>query len=194
MYPNHSFSTPFSVKDILSWTEQQQAAAHYGMDFNSYNMNSGYYGYETPRLGDQMSSMSQMSPMMNNLGGNSCLYSSNNSSPSLQPTYTNLSSPAVSSMTSLSSSLQLPVHLEEMSPKAEPYDTANVPSPTSDQDDLPSGSQHLPAAQPQQPQPSIEPGPSLTPNQSSNLHPPQLIKEEQTEEHLVKKGWSTYLL
>lgn len=187
MYSNPGFSTPFSVKDILSWTEQQQAAAHYGMDFNGYNMNSQYCGYDASRLGDQMTSMSQMSPMMNNLGGNSCLYSSNNSSPSLQPTYTNLTcSTAVSSMTSLSSSLHLPV-LEGMSPKtAEQYDTTNAPTPGSDQDEMSSGNQHMQGGPP--PPPNIEPAPVLTPNPSSALQPPQLVKEEHSEDHSLEKG------
>lgn len=187
MYSNPSFSTPFSVKDILSWTEQQQAA-HYGMDFaNSYNMNSAYYGYDSPRLGDQMNSVSQMSPMMNNgLGGNSCLYSSNNSSPS-QPTYTNLTySNSVSSMTSLSSSLQLPVHLEGISPKAEPYETSDTPTPGSERDDLQSGSQHMQGAPP--PPQNLEPGSVLTPNPASNLQPNDLIKKEHSDEHILDKG------
>ena len=187
MYSNPSFSTPFSVKDILSWSEQQ---AHYGMDFNSYNMNmnSAYYGYDTPRHGDQMNSVSQMSPMINNLAGNSCLYSSNNSSPSLQPTYTNLTySTPVSSMTALSSTLQLPVHLEGMSPKNEPYDTNNAPTPGSEHDhDLQAGSQHMPGVPPP---PNLEPGTGLPGNPSSNLQNPQL-KVERTDDHILdSKGW-----
>lgn len=185
MYPNHAFSTPFSVKDILSWTEQQQqAASHYGMDFNSFNMNSGYYGYDSPRLGEQMNSMSQMSPGMNSLGGNSCLYSSNNTSPSLQPTYTNLTcSPSVSSMTSLSSGMQLPLQTDGMSPKHDSYDAHGAPTPGSEQEDLHNAGQAL--AQAQAPPPSIEPGSVLTQNSQPNL-PQPMIKHEANEDLMDK--------
>ena len=185
MYPNHAFSTPFSVKDILSWTEQQQAAAHYGMDFNSFNMNSGYYGYETPRLGEQMNSMSQMSPMMNSLGGNSCLYSSNNTSPSLQPTYTNLTcSPSVSSMTSMSSGMQLPLQTDGMSPKHDSYDTHGAPTPGSEQEDMHNAGQALAQAS-QPPPPSLEPGSVLPQSNQPNL-PQPMIKHEAGEDLMDK--------
>lgn len=191
MYSNHAFSTPFSVKDILSWTEQQQqAASHYGMDFNSFNMNTGYYGYDTPRLGEQMNSMSQMSPVMNSLGGNSCLYSSNNTSPSLQPTYTNLTcSPSVSSMTSLSSGMQLPLQTDGMSPKHDSYDTHGAPTPGSEQEDLHNAGQALVQAQP--PPSSIEPSSVLTQSSQPNL-PQSLIKHEPSED-MMDKGESLFV-
>lgn len=192
MYSNHAFSTPFSVKDILSlnWTEQQQhAAAHYGMDFNSFNMNSSYYGYDAPRHGEQMNSMSQMSPIMNSLGGNSCLYSSNNTSPSLQPTYTNLTcSPSVSSMTSLPSGMHLPLQTDGLSPKHDSYDTHGAPTPGSEQDDMHSASQVLPQShsQVQPPQATIEPASILTQSAQPNLQRP-MIKHEPNDD-LIDKG------
>lgn len=184
MYSNHAFSTPFSVKDILSWTEQQQAAAHYGMDYNSYNMNSAYYGYDSPRLGDQMNAMSQMSPMMNNLGGNSCLYSSNNNtSPPLQPTYTNLTcSSSVSSMTPMTTGMQLPLQHEGMSPKHDSYDAHGAPTPVSEQDEYQNTSQGQPGSQPPQ---SIDPTSGLPQNTHPNL-PPTLIKHEENDDVLDK--------
>lgn len=189
MYPNPAFSTPFSVKDILSWTEQQQQAANYGMDFNGYNMNSGYYGYDSPRLGDHLStSMSPMSPMMTGMPNNSCLYSSNNSPPSMQPTYTNLScSTSVSSMASLPSTMQLPIQTAELSPKHESYDSKydsnSVPTPVSDQEEV-QNSNHTLNQQP----PGIEPGVDYSSQQTPHgvikseddleKHPDEMIKSE----------------
>ncbi|XP_052772375.1 homeobox protein Nkx-2.5-like [Mya arenaria] len=195
MYSNHSFSTPFSVKDILSWTEQQQA--HYGMDFNSFNMNAGgYFGYDTQRLSDQLGP--PMSPMMGNgggnVGGNACLYSSNNTAPSLQPTYTNLTcSPSVSSMTSLSSAMQLPVQMsaqmDNLSPKQDPYDTHNPPTPGSDHDEMHPGSQHMSHGNP--PPANMDSGPLMTSNTPQNLPSSQIIKEENPEDSLLEKDSSS---
>lgn len=188
MYSNHAFSTPFTVKDILSWTEQQQTP-HYGMDFNGFNMNSGYYSYDTPRPGDQMNSMSQMSPMMNSLG-NSCLYSSNNTSPSLQPTYTNLiCSPSVSSMTSLTSGMQLPLQTDGISPKHEGYDNHDAPTPGSDQDDLHNTTQTLPPSQAQST--SMEPGSALPQNTQGALQTPAMIKHEHNDD-IIDKGKQSF--
>jgi len=189
MYSNN-FSS-FSVKDILNWTEQQQA--HYGMDYNGFNMNPGYYPDYTSRLSDQMGS--PMSPMMGscggNLPGNSCLYSTN-SPPPAQPTYTNLTgNSTISSMTSLSSAMQLPVQMDGgMSPKTEPYDTHNPPTPGSDQDDMHPGSQM--SHGPPQP-PNLDPGPIMTPNPPHNLPSAQIIKEENShDDSLLEKGKNTF--
>ena len=147
MYANPAYGTPFSVKDILSWTAEQQAAAHYGMDYQNMNMNYGNYQYDTQRLGDSMS------PMMNaigNMGSNSCLYSTNSPSSSLQPTYTNLScSPSVSSMAAMSS-MHVPVKTETMSPKQSPYEDNSAATPGSDTGDIQ-----------QSGPPGIDPGPDV---------------------------------
>ena len=152
MYSNPGYGTPFYVKDILSLTAEQQAAAHYGMDFQNLNMNYGNYQYaDTQRMGEQLS------PMMNamgNMGSNSCLYSTNSPS-SLQPTYTNLScSPSVSSAMSSMPHLHVPVKSETMSPstKQDPYETSSVASPGSDTGDLQ-----------QSGPPGIDPGPAVHP-------------------------------
>ncbi|KAH3785726.1 homeobox protein ceh-22-like [Dreissena polymorpha] len=200
MYSNHSCSTPFLVKDILTWTEQQQQAAHYGMDFNSFHMNNGgYYGYESSRLADQIGQ--PMSPMMGggsaappgNLGGNSCLYSNNvNTSPSMQPTYTNLTcSPNVSTMSSLtsgmhaSSGMHLPTHIASMSPKHEGYDSrTGIPTPGSDHEDIHGPSHPMSHGQSSQ---GMDDGTGMSSNQQPNLQPPHLIKEETSDEHLLDK-------
>lgn len=148
MYSNPAYGTPFSVKDILSWTAEQQAAAHYGMDFQNLNMNYGNYQYDAQRMGEPLS------PMMNamgNMGSNSCLYSTNSPS-SLQPTYTNLScSPSVSSMSSITQ-MQVPVKTETMSPstKQDSYETSSAATPGSDTGDLQ-----------QSGPPGIDPGPGV---------------------------------
>lgn len=156
MYSNPAYGTPFSVKDILSWTAEQQA--HYGMDFQNLNMSYGNYQYDTPRMGEQLS------PMMNsmgNMGGNSCLYSANSPSSSLQPTYTNLScSPSVSSMSSMTQ-MHVPVKTETVSPKQEPYESSSVATPGSDTGDVQ-----------QSGPPGIDPGPGVQPLPSADkLYP-----------------------
>ena len=148
MYSNPAYGTPFSVKDILSWTAEQQAAAHYGMDFQNLNMNYGNYQYDTQRMGE---SMSPMMNAMGNMGSNSCLYSTNSPS-SLQPTYTNLScSPTVSSMSSMTmTSLQVPVKTETLSPKQDPYENNSETTHGSDAGDIQ-----------QSGPPGIDPGPGV---------------------------------
>lgn len=84
MYASHGFSTPFSVKDILTWTEQQ---SHCGLDFQTamnYPMGTNF-ALDSQRMGDQYSS----------IGNNpSCLYGGGSPVPSA-PTalYTNMPPP-----------------------------------------------------------------------------------------------------
>lgn len=71
MYSNHAYSTPFSVKDILSWTEQQQVAAGCGIEYPSqiaFSMGSGNYPSNdlSPRSCDQLTMLSSASPSTNN--------------------------------------------------------------------------------------------------------------------------------
>ncbi|KAL3863127.1 hypothetical protein ACJMK2_004899 [Sinanodonta woodiana] len=130
MYASHAFSTPFSVKDILgiNWSDQAGVSSHYGLDYS--NPNYANFPFDNQRMGDQMS------PLMNSINNSSCLYSSNSTMSSMQPTYTNLS------CSSSVSSMHLPViHTDSMSPKQE-YDTSGVPTPGSVSEEsppLPSG-------------------------------------------------------
>ena len=135
MYSNPGYGTPFYVKDILSMTPEQQAAIHYGMDFQNLNMNYGNYQYDSPRMGEQLSPM--MNAMPGNMGSNSCLYTTN-SPPSQQPTYTNLScSPSVSTMSSTMTHLQVPVkNPASPSTKQDPYENNSAATPGSDTGDL----------------------------------------------------------
>ena len=198
MYSN--YPTSFFVKDILNSSEQQQASAHYGMDYNTYNMNSGYYGYDTSRLTDQISPMSQMPPLMMNTGNNSCLYSNNSSPQSLQPTYTNLScSQASSMMTALSPSMQLPVSHDGLSPKHEAYENNGAPTPSSDHDDLNQGHAVGQGVLPPHP-PGIDPGAGLTGNTGtipSQVQQHQMnlsIKTEKSDELMDKRKQSSFLV
>ena len=85
MYSNHPFTTPFSVKDILSWSEQQGGLDYPGGAL-SY-MQATPYSYDMSpthqhRGGAPTPSYEQLSALPNNPA---CLYGS------ATPTYTNLS-------------------------------------------------------------------------------------------------------
>ncbi|XP_059169776.1 homeobox protein Nkx-2.5-like [Physella acuta] len=78
MYSTHPYSTPFSVKDILSWSEQQGAMDYAGG--LSYLQPPGYHYETSPRPYDQHTSIPS---------NPACLYGNSNGT----PTYTNLSYP-----------------------------------------------------------------------------------------------------
>ncbi|RUS71654.1 hypothetical protein EGW08_020578, partial [Elysia chlorotica] len=87
MYANHPFTTPFSVKDILSWSEQQGALDYPGGGLGY--MQGPPYSYDMSpthqhRGGAPTSGYDQLSALPSNPA---CLYGS------ATPTYTNLSYP-----------------------------------------------------------------------------------------------------
>ncbi|XP_050397170.1 homeobox protein Nkx-2.5 [Patella vulgata] len=82
MYSNPVPSTPFSVKDILSWTEAQNNC---GLDYQTMNfqMPANFPFDMNHRPCDQMNMSMNNNP--------SCIYGNAGSPTHLQPTYTNLS-------------------------------------------------------------------------------------------------------
>ncbi|KAK0070539.1 homeobox protein Nkx-2.5 [Biomphalaria pfeifferi] len=86
MYSNHpAYSTPFSVKDILSWTEQSEYAG-----LGGYMPGPGYPSDYSPRAYDPISSLPS---------NPACLYGNGT------PTYTNISYPVSSHVASHASNM-----------------------------------------------------------------------------------------
>jgi hypothetical protein len=148
MYGNHaafsSMTTPFSVKDILSWTEQQ-AHMNACLEYQQSGMNfpmSGTFPLDSPRVPDQMA-MVGVGVGVGGVGGvggigggnhvnPACLYGSASSpTPGLQPTYTNLS---CSPPASVSLPMSVPLPPGSLTPGnmgKDPYEGVDV-SPSQD--------------------------------------------------------------
>lgn len=108
MYPNVGYSTPFSVKDILNWSEQQSnmfdnysgvgGVNTFGMNFQiggGYNVES-LQNTNNGRLVEAGGTNAGVDPHIVSVSNNpSCIYGNTPNQPpnntSLQPTYTSLS-------------------------------------------------------------------------------------------------------